>query len=540
MEKKKIYLNDAQYYLLSIGARNLIAVCGRGIGKGVIQASRMLQFVQAMPRCSLGFVVPSVKRGLTNILPSILMHVNSWGYRKDQHYCIGHRPAKQWHWAPPIWEPENYENVISFYNGSYVTLISQDRTGTSNSMSLDGLIIDEAKFIDFERLKNETFQANRGNEMYFTKCHLHHGMTITSDMPVTKAGSWFLRYEEQMDPELLKVVEGLVYQVWKTKQKMLAHPERAGYYQQLLAKLNNQLNFFRARLTLYKEYSSLENLAILGKRFFYDQKRNLPALTFATSILGLRLGMAKDGFYSGLRPTNLYTAPNVAHLDNLQFDFERLQREDCRMDADIDMSLPLIIAFDANANINWLVVGQVGNDGKLRVVKSFYVKYDRKLPEVVEDFVNYYRYIIKKQVIFYYDTTFISNNYALHNDDFHGTIVSILKRNGWYVIDKCIGRQMAHIEKQLLINRMLVGKANHLVLINQDNNRDLLLAIRTTGVYNGGKDKRGEKLAETEEDKLENRTDGTDAFDTLLIGVEKFPVTQFSMTGSIVSSFGTN
>lgn len=540
MEKKKIYLNDAQYYLLSIGARNLVAVCGRGIGKGVIQASRMLQFIQAMPRCSLGFVVPSVKRGLTNILPSILMHINSWGYRKDQHYCLGHRPAKQWHWAPPIWEPENYDNVISFYNGSYVTLISQDRTGTSNSMSLDGIIIDEAKFIDFERLKNETFQANRGNEMYFNKCHLHHGMTITSDMPVTKTGSWFLKYEEQMDPELLKVVEGLVYQVWKTKQKMLAHPERADYYKQLLAKLNNQLNFFRARLTLYKEYSSLENLAILGKRFFYDQKRNLPALTFATSILGLRLGMAKDGFYSGLRPANIYTAPNLAHLDNLQYDFERLQREDCRMDADVDMSLPLIIAFDANANINWLVVGQVGHDGKLRVVKSFYVKYERKLPEVVEDFVKYYTYFVNKQVVFYYDTTFVSNNYALHNDDFHGTIVSILKRNGWYVVDKCIGRQMSHLDKQLLINRMFVGKANHFVLINQDNNRDLLLAIRTTGVYNGGKDKRGEKLAETEEDKLENRTDGTDAFDTLLIGVEKFPVVQFTMTGSIVSSFGAH
>ena len=102
MEKKRIYLNDAQYYLLSMAPRNLIAVCGRGIGKGVIQASRLLEFAQAMPRCSLGFVVPSVKRGLTNILPSILMHLNNWGYKKDIHYCIGHRPAKAWHWTPPI------------------------------------------------------------------------------------------------------------------------------------------------------------------------------------------------------------------------------------------------------------------------------------------------------------------------------------------------------------------------------------------------------------------------------------------------------
>ena len=36
------------------------------------------------------------------------------------------------------------------------------------------------------------------------------------------------------------------------------------------------------------------------------------------------------------------------------------------------------------------------------------------------------------------------------------------------------------------------------------------------------KDKSGEKLAESEEDLLEHRTDGTDAFDTLYIGCEKF------------------
>ena len=34
------------------------------------------------------------------------------------------------------------------------------------------------------------------------------------------------------------------------------------------------------------------------------------------------------------------------------------------------------------------------------------------------------------------------------------------------------------------------------------------------------KDKGGEKLAESEEDLLEHRTDGTDAFDTLYIGCE--------------------
>ena len=70
---------------------------------------------------------------------------------------------------------------------------------------------------------------------------------------------------------------------------------------------------------------------------------------------------------------------------------------------------------------------------------------------------------------------------------------------------------------------MLAGQATLKPMFNEGNNEDLLISIRTAGVYNNKKDKRGEKLAETEEDKLENRTDGSDAFDTLAIGCERFP-----------------
>lgn len=85
---------------------------------------------------------------------------------------------------------------------------------------------------------------------------------------------------------------------------------------------------------------------------------------------------------------------------------------------------------------------------------------------------------------------------------------------------------MQHVEKNQLINRMFRGRANHTVFINSDNNPDLLISITSAGIYNGKKDKRGEKLVETEEDRLESRTDGSDAFDTICIGVEMFPVLQ--------------
>ena len=85
------------------------------------------------------------------------------------------------------------------------------------------------------------------------------------------------------------------------------------------------------------------------------------------------------------------------------------------------------------------------------------------------------------------------------------------------------------MEKHLLINRGFAKQANLTPYFNEENNEDLLVSIEMAGVYNGKKDTRGEKLAESAEDKLETRTDGSDAFDTLYIGCERFPQTDIML-----------
>lgn len=523
----KEYFNDPQLYSLAMNTRDEVIVAGRGMGKGAIQAGRLITNFQGMPGSMGGFVSPSVKRCLTNILPSMLIHLERWGFKRDLHYVVGKRPWKALHWKSPIFTPANWENTISFYNGSVCNIISQDRAGTSNSMSLDYIIIDEAKFINFEQLKDETFQANRGNEQYFHNFPLHHGMTITSDMPVTKKGSWFLSYKEDMDKELVEAIEGLVYAKWRAKRQQKAMPSQADAIQKKIDRIDAKLSFLRSKCLLYKEYTSIQNLALLGEEFIRRAKRDLPPLTFATSIMCKRIEISTDGFYGGMREdVNLYTAPNENVL-NLEALNDGAIPNDCRQDSDLDAQLPLIIAFDANANINWLVCGQVGKDGKLRVLKSFFVKYERKIPELLDDFNDYYRYHRRRQVVFYYDATFVGNSYGTHSEAFYRMIITGLRRKGWNVKSKYIGKPMNHILKNDLINRMFRGRAHHLVLINRDNNPDLLISITSAGVKNGQKDKSGEKLAETEEDKLESRTDGSDAFDTLCIGVERFPVMQY-------------
>jgi hypothetical protein len=106
-------------------------------------------------------------------------------------------------------------------------------------------------------------------------------------------------------------------------------------------------------------------------------------------------------------------------------------------------------------------------------------------------------------------------------------VVKEFERNGWQVIDVYLGNPMRHDEKYLLINQGFSGKQRLMPFFNRQNNDDLILAIQSAGVERGRngfrKNKSMEKQPESEEDLLEHRTDGTDAFDTLYIGAEKFP-----------------
>ncbi len=531
MEKPLVYLNDVQNDIINgVQARTSVIVAGRGFGKGVLHAAWNLRNMQRMPGCCIGFVSANTKRALTNTLPSMLIHWEKWGFKRNVHWAIGIKPPKTWHWGSPIFPVQNYENVLSFYNGSVGYIISQDRTGTSNSQSYDALDIDEAKFIDFAQLSDETLPALRGNRQYFGSHFYHHSMLITSDMPVTKKGSWFLDYQKKCDPELITAIRGLAYEIWKMEKRVrdinAKGEEPPAYLRSELRRMHRTLCQLRFLAVDYREVSTIDNMQVLGEAFINQLKRDLPPLTFQTSVLCKRIGIARDGFYNKMTEHHKYSAPNVAAYDRAEYDFDKLREQSSLMDADVDFDAPICVAFDYNANINWLVAGQVKKN-ELRVIKSFFVKYERKLNELVGDFCDYYRHHRRKHAVFYYDSTALGSNYAVNKEDFRFVISQAFIRHGWSVEEVYIGRPMRHIEKQLLINRMFAGQARLMPFFNRENNEDLLISVQTAGVYNGGKDKRGEKLPETDspEGRLEARTDGSDAFDTLCIGCEKFPVT---------------
>lgn len=130
-------------------------------------------------------------------------------------------------------------------------------------------------------------------------------------------------------------------------------------------------------------------------------------------------------------------------------------------------------------------------------------------------------------MVFYYDATALGSNYAVNEQDFRWVVVHEFERHGWTVEAVYIGNPMRHDEKYLLINQGFAGKQRLMPFFQPPKQRRPHPRLQSAGVSRGRngfrKDKAGEKLAESEEDLLEHRTDGTDAFDTLYIGAEKFP-----------------
>lgn len=527
-EQKVTYLNRAQQTALALGANTEVDLCARRFGKSFgIVSRRIKRNVQFMPGSTGGFIASSFKQARTRTLPAALSGLKEAGLVEGVHYVIGKRPPASLGYGKPIIPLQNYDDVVSFYNGGQMLLISQDVAMSSNSLTLDWVIGDEAKGLDFQKLKDETFPANGGTMRFFSDCPWHHSILFVSDMPVLKSGKWLLGYREKATPEINETIMGLLELRWQ-----LTHGEMTPSAKDRLYAIDKMIAELRKNAVAYNEWSIFENIDVVGLQYVKKMKRDLPPLVFQTSILSRRIERLSDGFYPNFRDTiHTYIANNNKPLQDAGYT-DTVGDYGCLLDADLNPDGPIAVAFDYNANINWLVAGQ-RHGTVLRVLKSFYVKYQRKLRELVDDFCHYYRCHKTREVVFYYDTTALGSNYAVSEDDFKAIIIEQFEKNGWAVDPVFIGKPLPHSQKYTMLNDAFKGAKNLMPMFNRENNEALLTAISMAEVeinhLGFRKRKAGEKLMETEDDPLEYRTDGTDAFDTLFIGNVLYPYSEFDV-----------
>ena len=120
----------------------------------------------------------------------------NFGWIRDIHYVIGHKPDPKLGYAKPFFMPSDLKDVVWFANGTIMVIVSQEVVLSANSMTIHWLIGDEAKGLDQDKLESEIFPAVGGSSRYFSDpakfCHLW-GIHFYTDMPNTKDGLWLIK-----------------------------------------------------------------------------------------------------------------------------------------------------------------------------------------------------------------------------------------------------------------------------------------------------------------------------------------------------------
>jgi len=328
-------------------------------------------------------------------------------------------------------------------------------------------------------------------------------------------------------------------------------------------KYQKHIDALRRNCFYFVRASSLDNIDILGEDYIRRMKRDLPPLVFLVSVLNLKPGRTGEGFYYNFDPEiHCYTDDDCPAIDKSitikqgkqmiggtaypteyeSPDFDYLAGvDDCTLDGDCHDDEPLQIAFDAGKIVSWIVTGQMyPRDGHetLNVISSMFVKDGEMLQHLIRKWDHYYAPHKRKnnEVIFYYDHTFLFKPHGVYINDIKDTIIEELRKYGWSVVPVPIGQTWAHHERYKDENEGLAGLSYPQVRFNAQNNEALCIAIENCGTKLAygrensrvTKDKAGEKLATDAERKTagatpeELRTDGTDAFDTLYIGVRHY------------------
>lgn len=492
-------LNKGQLYYYINEQPIKVLIGGRGLGKSRVQGLETYEYVRSLPRSRGAILGLTYNQILTKVLPEIIHTWDDLGLRehidKSQqgHYVIGKKPPS--HWVKPISGVRKYTNTISFFNGSYIELLSMDRKDLNAGGNYDWLIVDEVQSIPQENFEKEYRVAIRGNLREFSH-HRHHGMSLTGTQPWTPSGQWVLEYEQ-------------------------------------LAKDNPQKYLFLER-------PSYDNIKVLGKQYFIDLKRTIPQMVYNIEIENQRAIITSNGFYPN------FDEDKHTYFDNYDYNnLANLRAIDKIKTKDYDLTKNIEIALDFGSSVMTMLVGQENKQGnEFRFIDLIFEtsetamnNADPTLPKlllqrVAERFIRKYG-IPKMPVIIWGDHKGHSSSdkapssYQVLEDIFRQKkipFINQVKRTN----------NPAHAKKYYIINDILKGGEKYpKIIINKDTCKGLIMSIQSSYLNKGEFTK--DKKSERRNIPAERQTHFSDAFDYIIMGKYENRV---NYSGSAVSSFG--
>lgn len=553
-----IYMNPAQRAVYNYRCRSTTVEAGRGTGKtdGLI-APHMLGCVQSMPRGTGLFLGNSIKQLFTKTVPKTMAAIERMGLKEGVHFFRGHAP-KKCNFKEPIVRPKVWENCIHFWNGFVYYMISTGVKAASNGMDACTVDSDEARFQPEALVKGEILPCLRGINTSHPGFDenmnpFYKSIMFVSDAPLTKRQAWLRKRRDEQTPEINRKIAEMIREAQICPEIVQA------------PKYQRELNKLRCQASIYFSFSTVENIDILGEQFLRTMKKELTPTMYDISILNLEKEEINDGYYANFDPdvhcylsndeeqleaaqkynkrtiTQIYEGGRTLRVESESIDLNELSKaQDCCLDTDIKPGEPLRIAFDYNAHINCLVIGQTdsrSNTSVLRILNSMTNVKNTRIEGLCKMFCKYYEphRLTCRDVIFYYDDTAKQGAaYASERHEetrFYNIVKKVLRSHGWNVIEVAMGRPMSHNKKYEFLNGCFAGTQRPFLRINKENNEYLIASMENARVKEGRngfeKDKSQEKNRVSKEvddieAELSTRTDLSDAFDTLVIGVRYY------------------
>lgn len=555
-----IYMNPAQRAVYNYRCRNTTVEAGRGTGKtdGLI-TPEMAGCIQSMPRGTGLFLGNSIKQLFTKTVPKTLYSLERMtGLKEGVHFFRGHAPAKC-NFKEPIVKPKVWENCIHFWNGFVYYMISTGVKAAANGMDSCSIIGDECRFMPEGLIKAEILPTLRGintNHPGFDENlnPYYKSIFFVSDAPLTKRQAWLRKRRDEQTPEINRKIAEMIREA-QVCPEIVQSP-----------KYQRELNKLRCQASIYFSFSSIENIDILGEQFIRTMQKELTPTMFDISIRNVEKEEINDGYYANFDPdvhcylsndeeqleaaqkykkrtiTQIYNGGRTLRVESESIDLNELSKaQDCCLDTDIKPGEPLRIAFDYNAHINCLVIGQTdsrSNTSVLRILNSMTNVKNTRIEGLCKIFCKYYEphRLTCRDVIFYYDDTAKQGAaYASERHEetrFYNIVKKVLRSHGWNVIEVAMGRPMSHNKKYEFLNGCFAGTQRPFLRINKENNEYLIASMENARVKegrNGFEKQKGDEKKRLTADEMADpetalsiRTDLSDAFDTLVIGVRYY------------------
>lgn len=422
------WLNVYQFSALLARPRKLVVEAGRRGGKTEeIAAERSIRAMMAMPGSSGTLSARSYSKMLDHMIPSLIAGWQKRGWVEDEDFVVAKAPPKHF-LKRPIIAPKKWDHYILTRWGSGCHIISFDHGVTSNSLSTDWALIDEAKQIDPERVKAELFKTLSGHRSIRIDKN-----TVWGDLP------------EHLSLTLLtdKFIGKNDYR-WVNDYKKDSLSEEEFYKLVMLAKrvqdhydpyLERELWERQKAATYYMAYSSRASLPAIGIDYYKDQYKNSSNIEFRTSILNEDVKEIEGGFYKLLDENqHTYEARNNSRIDTIGIsNYLKGKQKNSLLDNDYRSDVPIKLSIDYGSEFSWSTVYQA-HSNTYYLIKNFWSEAPRTFKDMVEEFCLYYQTHKEKVIHLYDDPSGHKKNTEQKRDV--DAVITLLKKHGWFVIHK--------------------------------------------------------------------------------------------------------